>query len=67
MVSGLLSFASTVLASLGFLGCLFKYICVPSSFAWRFFAAFSFTRTRNSSRDREERTCSTRTLMRFSM
>lgn len=65
--SGLLSFELTVRASRGITGCLFKCRCSPLSFALRFLAALSFTRTMNSSREREWRTCSTRTLMRFSM
>ena len=67
MLSGLLSFALIVRASRGITGCLFRSMCTPSSFAFRFFSAFHFTRVRNSSRLRDLRTCSTRTLMRFSM
>ena len=66
-LSGLLFFVLTVLSPLGSAGCLFRYICLPSAFAFFFFAAFSFTRLMNSSRLRLWRTCSVRTLMRFSM
>lgn len=67
MVSGLLLFASTTLCSLCAAGWRFKCMCSPFSFAWRFFSALLLTRLMNSSREREWRTCSMRTLMRFSM
>lgn len=66
MLSGTLSLRLTVLASLGAAGNRFKFWGVPSAFAFLVFAVFSFTRLRKSSRERECRTCSMRTLMRFS-
>lgn len=67
MVSGALSFASIVRASLGMAGCLLRKVCVPSVFAFFCFAALSLTRRRNSSLDRDSETCSTLTFTRFSM
>lgn len=66
MLSGMLSFRLTVLASLGAAGRRLRFWGTPSSLAFFAFAWFSLTRLRKSSRERDRRTCSMRTLMRFS-
>src|SRR6266536_1656935 len=67
IVSGTFFLKETVLASRGIAGCLFKWMWVPSVFAFFFNSALALTRRTNSSLDRDNLTCSTRRLTRFSM
>jgi hypothetical protein len=64
--SGLLSLKLTVRASRGWAGIRFNCCGSPDSLAFCCLAKLDLTRFRKSSREREWRTCSTRTLMRFS-